>query len=164
MNIRRTGTIFACAVFVSLLVGCGKPEPMTPPTIHLGADVCARCGMMLSEKRFAGALVVRDESGRVDRRLFDDVGEMLMANIPSQEHRFYAIDFSTGEWTDADDAAFVHSRSVMTPMATGVVAFGNKDKANAFAQSHDGEVYSFAAARQLAGEEKLGVDEDATAP
>lgn len=148
----------------SLLWGCGKPEPLTPPTLHLGADVCARCGMMVSEKRFAGAMVVRDQAGRVNRRLFDDVGEMLLAETPDEEHRFYAVDFSTDQWIDADAAIYVHSRGVMTPMATGVIAFVEKHKASDFAKNHNGDIYSFVEARRLAAEKKLGVDASASPP
>jgi len=120
--------------------------------------------MMLSEKRFAGALVYRDESGDVARRLFDDVGELLQAKTPRGEHRFYVADFPTGAFTDAAAATFVFSRAVMTPMATGVTAFRNQLDAKTFAKSHAGTIATFPEARERAGNRDLGVDANVSPP
>ncbi|MCP4068002.1 MAG: hypothetical protein GY741_06945, partial [Phycisphaeraceae bacterium] len=47
--------------------GCGRDEdPLGPPTIHLGEDMCSICSMIISDRRYAGAIVMRRD-GRVER-------------------------------------------------------------------------------------------------
>ncbi|RMH29569.1 MAG: hypothetical protein D6693_01780, partial [Planctomycetota bacterium] len=119
------------------VAGCSREETLSPPEARAGVDACAACGMMLADTRFAGALAVR-EGGLVERRVYDDIGEMLAVPPPAAEHAFYVVAFDTGAWVEADDATYVHAPSVMTPMATGVVAFSSADAADAFAREHAG--------------------------
>ena len=56
------------------LVGCGgSADAGKPPKIDYGRDACERCRMIISEERFAAALV--DQDGR--KTLFDDPGELV---------------------------------------------------------------------------------------
>ena len=70
---RRT---FLTGVLVGpiLLAGCGGESATAgPPEISYGRDTCHRCGMIVSDERYAAALVATDGTTRV----FDDIGEMV---------------------------------------------------------------------------------------
>lgn len=156
-------------VWLTLLFGlaagsCGGAAELSSPDLHAGADVCHRCGMMVGDARFVGALVWRDDRGHVSKVLFDDIGEMLLEEAPPGEHVFYAHSFDGEGWIDARTATFLHSSEIMTPMATGVLAFAGRAAAEQFSLSRTGVVVSFDEARRLAHDDALGVAATATAP
>ena len=120
--------IFSLAVLS--LAGCQRlPTEITAPKVHFGQDVCAKCAMIISDERFAGAIGMRRD-GRVVHLLFDDVGEMLdFAPGEYEEIRWYATDAVTREWLDAENAVFLRSDKLMTPMGTGVGAYSTREEA-----------------------------------
>ena len=162
MNLNRAAVVTLLSMS---LAGCGGgAEKLSPPEVRLGVDACAACGMMLADARFVGALAFRDDSGAVQRLVYDDVGEMLAVDPPPGEHRFYVMAFDTGAWVPAEDATFVYSDSVMTPMATGVVAFADPTTSKAFAAAHAGVVMTLAQGRARAADGDLRVGPDARSP
>jgi copper chaperone NosL len=131
-------------VAAATLAGCERPaEEITAPRMHFGQDVCAKCSMIISDERFAGAIGLRHD-GRVEYLLFDDVGEMLEFSPGSHEEiRWFATDGSTREWLDAEHAVFLRSDELMTPMGTGVGAYATRDAAMKVQKEHGGELLSF---------------------
>lgn len=134
MNARVTRRVFAVSSLLAplLLSGCGgQTDVAQPPEISYERDTCVRCGMIISDERFAAALVAPDGSGR----LFDDVGEMLLeaAEGDVEGQRAWAHDRQSAQWIDATAATFVRGTPETTPMGTGYVAFGKRDDAVAFA-------------------------------
>src|SRR5262245_16948176 len=57
----------------ALLGGCERASTDSPPAIAYGRDECAHCGMIISDDRFAAALIVRD-GAQSHPLLFDDIG------------------------------------------------------------------------------------------
>ena len=112
-----------------------------PPEVRYGEDVCDRCGMIISEPRFAAAYVTRD--GVVRR--FDDIGEMVLYHAEHGETvaAFWVHDYETEEWLPAPEASFVGSAALSTPMGHGVVALRTRERAQALAERVDGEVLDF---------------------
>lgn len=138
---------FAVVVLILSIVGislasCGSgADPNAPPTISYGKDVCARCGMIISEEKFASGLVAKDGKSRV----FDDPGEMI-ATVQEEglgTSRAWVHDYNSMEWIDATEASYVMAESVITPMGTGVVAFVTPSAASDFAGAHAGMVMSW---------------------
>lgn len=127
------------------LAGCGRaPTEITAPKVHFGQDVCAKCGMIISDERFAGAIGLR-RNGRIEHMLFDDVGEMLEFTPGDYEEvRWFATDSVTRKWLDAETAVFLHSDDLKTPMGTGVGAYSTRDAAIAAQQECGGTIRSFA--------------------
>ena len=120
-----------------LLNGCnGEADAAQPPQIGYGRDTCARCGMIISDERYAAALVAPD--GRV--RLFDDAGEMLMsaAEDAPEGQRAWAHDRQGKQWIDATTAIYARGEPETTPMGTGYVAFAKREDAEAFAAQPGG--------------------------
>ena len=130
------------------LSGCGEDQTFTPPTLHLGQDVCIACSMIVSDERYASALVFMRED-RIEKHVFDDLGEMLDLDIAklnlgeiSQTH-WYVKDAGTLQWLDASEAHFMKSDELQTPMGFGVAAYANLEDAQAAAKKHDGRTLTF---------------------
>ncbi len=125
-----------------LLVACSaSPDLSQPPEIVYGEDICDECNMIVSEPRFAAAIyTVGGEARR-----FDDIGDMCTYYGTHEEEvaRFWVHDYDTEAWLLAEEAAFVLSSEVYTPMAFGVVAFSEATRAEAFATEVDGVVLNF---------------------
>lgn len=126
------------ALFVLLLLAaaCSRPRPGDPPDIVFGRHECARCGMILSEERFAAGYV--DEQGTTVA--YDDLGELLSAleAEPELKARAWARDFTRGEWLPLSRAHVVRIEGLATPMGTGWIAFARREEAEAFARSRAG--------------------------
>lgn len=102
------------------------------PEIRYGRDACARCGMIVTEERFASAYV--DSAG--ETVAFDDLGELLaaVAKDPALTSAAYVHDASDGRWLRASDAVFVKLPGLATPMGSGYAAFASEEQAAVFAR------------------------------
>lgn len=141
----------AClAALLLATAGCGRLDPAAPPAVHYGQDVCAACGMIISDERFAAAMVVIAEDGRYEARLYDDVGCLLAedATLPGERVTARWIhDYRTRAWLAAQRAAYVHSPDLHTPMAFGLAALAGPEQAAKLAAELDGGVLDFEQAR-----------------
>ena len=148
-------------LLVFLLSACGgaKIDPNVPPEIVYGEDVCTRCGMIISDDRFAAALVIEKAANDYEQMLFDDAGEMFAFagedNGQSKIVSWFVHDYNSREWLDATSAWFVVADSLQTPMGFGIAASAQELEAQALAQEWGGEVLSFAQAREEIGGMKM---------
>ncbi len=134
-------------IFLGLLsillvsMGCQASPPLDkPPDIRYGEDACDQCRMIISEPRFAAAYVT--PQGEVRR--FDDIGDMVLFLLDQQEEgTLWVHDYETEDWLKADQAFFVISQALYTPMGYGVVALGDEERAKKLAAENQGEVVSF---------------------
>lgn len=131
-----------------LLAACGQAAltAQTPPEILYGEDVCDHCGMIISDERFAAALVIETGPNRLEHRIFDDIGDMFgyvdelnKAQAQGLEEgakivTYFVHDYHSLEWLDAREAYFVVSESVHSPMGSGMAAFAQAAEAEAQAQ------------------------------
>lgn len=139
--------VAAAAVLVTVLASagaCGGGEaPPSPPAIDYGEDVCAECGMIISDSRFATAMAVRTRSGDTEVRAFDDVAGPLLhlRGRPGLEVlAVWVHDCRSGAWTPADSARFVRSGAIRSPMAHGLLPCGSPGAADSVARALGGEV------------------------
>jgi copper chaperone NosL len=131
-------------LFAVTVAACGSASsPDDPPEIRYGVDVCTRCGMIISEERYAGGLVRADG----ETEIFDDIGEMIdvIQEEGVDERRIWVHDYESLEWLDGTLAIYVVSDEIMTPMGSGVVAFEERTDAEGFAAQNDGEVMNWEA-------------------
>ena len=109
------------------LIACASGE-ITPVPIEDG-DMCSFCKMAISEKQFAAEIVTDDE--RVLK--FDDVGCLLRhrqrAGDNDRPAAIFVTDHDSRQWLKAEAAFFVRSKTVKTPMGSGIVAFSDRSKA-----------------------------------
>jgi copper chaperone NosL len=138
--IAKTLLFFGFALAV--LAGCKpQPEGPQPPEIRYGQEACSACGMVIDDPRFAAATLL--VSGEYLK--FDDVGEMLsyhMNHPQDQVAAWFVHDYPTEKWIRGEQAFFVKSQGLQTPMGSGTAAFAHQVAAESFAAERNGEVFS----------------------
>ncbi len=111
----------AAALLGAAALACGTPGP-TP--IAFGEAACDHCHMTIVDQRFAAELVTR--TGKV--YAFDDVGCLATFAVsgpvgPEQVHSAWVTDFRLpGTLIPAQDAIFLRTDSVRTPMSSNLLA------------------------------------------
>ncbi|OGO41642.1 MAG: hypothetical protein A2W36_03070 [Chloroflexi bacterium RBG_16_58_14] len=127
---------------LALLSACSsQPERPHPPEILYEQDVCASCGMIISEARFAAATILTNG----EARKFDDIGEMLvyhMEHPTEQVEVWFVHDYQDEHWIRAETAYFVRSDALKSPMGGNIVAFEDQEAASALAAEFQGEMYT----------------------
>jgi len=119
--------LFALALLMGM-GGCSskKSNDGKPAVMHWDRDMCERCKMAVSERKYA-VQVINPANGKVYK--FDDIGCTVLwfdeEHIPWQDKAIIWItDAKTGEWIDARKAKFTDD--TITPMAYGFAAFTDK--------------------------------------
>jgi copper chaperone NosL len=150
--------IIMLAVMLILVTACQTtPDFERPPEIRYGEDICERCGMIISEPRFAAAYVTRQGTGKI----FDDIGDLLIHSDESGDDVavYWVHDFENERWVKATEAYFVASQDLTTPMGHGIVAFSDFERASAWAAKNStrtlrfGEVQAADFVREIANRE-----------
>jgi len=143
-----------------LLAGCAKTEDAGPPDIRFGQDTCQACGMIIEDERYAAAVVTVGAGGVVEKRAFDDIGEMLEFAPPQglKDVRRYVRDVTTRQWVDASRATLVRSTQVQTPMGSGITAYEDAQAAQIAAKAPGATVVGWKATTALP--EKAGAGRD----
>jgi copper chaperone NosL len=116
---------------------------MKPVVDILPEDMCSQCRMAISEKRCAVAFI--DEEGAALK--FDDLACMA-SYLQARRDRsritaYFVADYEGNGWIKAEEAFFVRSQQIRTPMGGGVVAFKDRARAEAAAAKYQGEVLRF---------------------
>jgi copper chaperone NosL len=135
--------------FALLTAACGA-SAAGPPRIAVDTTACSYCGMLVSEPVYAAAY----SAGGSAAWAFDDIGCMLKAlrHEPASPVDAWVQDADGGGWIDADEAVFVASSKVATPMSGGLLAFADPAAARRAAAKHGGDVRSFKELIVLKGE------------
>lgn len=151
--------IFLLLLLVLASCAQGSTE-LRPPDIRYGEDVCAECNMIISDPRFATAYAYEVGPGRYQTVQFDDIGDMLVYADKHPEHKvvaWYVHDYESKEWTDATTARYVVSSQVETPMASGIVSFASRDRAEAMAYALHSEAVDWNTLREKFAAGEVGV-------
>ena len=133
-------------VLASLVAACSQKPSDGPPVVRYGQDECIHCGMILTDERHVAALRLSEENETRDV-LFDDIGDMVEYEIKQTGLtvvRRYVHDFETRQWVDASNAHFIVSKTIHTPMGSGIVAFSDQARAHAKQQMDGGPIGSLA--------------------
>lgn len=150
---KRWTTFVLLAVVLLLLASCGQSvDTNAPPEIIYGQDVCDRCGMIISEEKFAAAYWTADG----EARRFDDIGGMFasLAEKPEEVATYWVHDITSGEWIRAEEAYYVIDSDLMTPMGFGIAACAEEDQAHALAYNKE-NVMVMSFAEMLSSEQKM---------
>lgn len=117
---RRWYGLAVLAASIGVPIGCQPNGRVSPPSLRLGQEACARCRMIISDARFAAALTT--EAG--DTAKFDDVGCMVEheAGAFRATTVYWVRDFKSDAWLDAREAIFVRSKEINSPMGFGLAA------------------------------------------
>jgi copper chaperone NosL len=139
---RRFGHVCLALLLCAPLAACATGSDLRPPDIAYDHDVCDMCGMIISDPRFAAALTLAD--GRALK--FDDPGEMFerhRQNTGQVVLAWHVHDYRSGEWLRGEQALYVFSADLRTPMGYGIAAFAERPAAEAFARGIGGQVLGF---------------------
>ncbi|WP_052433524.1 nitrous oxide reductase accessory protein NosL [Sulfurospirillum arsenophilum] len=110
---------FFLLLMTILVCGCDSKIDLSPKKIHWDRDMCERCKMVLSDRKFS-AQVINPDNGK--NYVFDDIGCVILwfqeNSIAWKEHAvIWVNDAKTGEWIDARKAFYDVAN--ITPMAYG---------------------------------------------
>lgn len=142
MIARRILLLSLATLSLILLAACGsEPDFDEPPAMRYGEDVCDRCLMIINEARYAAAFVTPEG----EERRFDDIGGMVttIKEAPEEVAVFWVHDYDTEEWLKAEDAFFVESDDLATPMGFGIIAFAERSRAEEWADEQAGNLRSY---------------------
>lgn len=125
---------------VLLLLSLACQADQEPQAIE-SYDACAACKMAISQPRYAAQVV--DKDGNAYK--FDDIGCMLsyLRQHKLPEQRVYVMDYVNQQWLEAENAVFVKSDAIESPMASGLAAFRDQISAQQFVKSNSGRVLAF---------------------
>lgn len=125
---------------LTLLTAC---SPSRQPVDIEPSDMCGYCRMAISQKQFAAEAL--DVDGNAIK--FDDIGCMrrFLAAAEVKHPVRFVMDYRQRRWLNADAALFVRGSGVPTPMGGGILAFGERSRAEAESRATGGEVVPFAA-------------------
>jgi nitrous oxide reductase accessory protein NosL len=113
-------------LFFIILTGCEERSKTAVTKVHWDRDMCARCGMVVSDRKNTTQL--KDpKSGKT--YMFDDIGCTILwfkdENISWKDQaKIWITDVDTGKWIDAR-SAFYDTENI-TPMAYGFSAHKTK--------------------------------------
>ena len=137
----RKGIIYALGVLLLALVLAGCKQAINveaAPEIIVGQDVCDRCGMLISEEKYAAAYWTKDG----EARRFDDIGGMFAhyQEVGEDVATFWVHDYLTDDWIRGEDASYVLDPGLTTPMGFGIAACAEEAQAIALAAGQDGAI------------------------
>jgi copper chaperone NosL len=119
---------FAAAFMLALLLAaCGGDPPTGPVEISWDRDVCERCSMAISDRRYAAQVRL---AGDTRAHVFDDLGCALLwlddAGAGSETSaEIWVRDPKGEEWIDARETLF--AEALGTPMSFGFRATASQE-------------------------------------
>jgi len=110
----------AWLIVLGAFCGCHGVDTSRPPSVRFGEEACASCRMIISDERFAAALV----TATGDALKFDDIGCLIQheSNQIRPEIAYWVRDYKGKGWLNAREATFIRSASVLSPMGHGLAA------------------------------------------
>lgn len=116
-------SIILLGLLITFFTGCGDKEK---PKIHWDRDMCERCKMVISERKFA--VQVTNPKNKKSF-VFDDLGCAIVWFEQEKKDWFDSAvilvnDFKTGNWIDARKA--IYTVGNLTPMGYGLSAYTEK--------------------------------------
>jgi copper chaperone NosL len=116
--------LIAFTVIGLFTIGC----EINPEALRYGVDACYTCKMTLMDTKYGAEIVTK--KGKVYK--FDDINCMINfynSGLESFDNMAYklVVDYSQPEkLIEAQDAFYIKSNQIRSPMAGGIAAFENK--------------------------------------
>lgn len=135
---------------LTLLLLSGACTVPGPRPVVLGSEACQHCHMTVADDRFIAQLVT--STGKV--LIYDDPGCLAAALrdgvvAGDRIRSLWVTDYlDPATLRNADEAWFVQSDAVHTPMASGLVALASQHQADSLAAALQGSVLRWDAVRR----------------
>lgn len=139
-------------VLLIVLAGCEpKPQP-----IQFGSDQGDYCRMMITEPQFASQTL--NQQGRAFK--FDSIECMaahaMTADNPENFHSHWVPNFTNpDEWLQAEEAYFLHSETLRSPMGIYLSAYADRETAEEFRQEYGGQIVTWNEVKEIVHAEWL---------
>jgi copper chaperone NosL len=142
----RGGSILSLIVLsAAIFMGCEpKPQP-----INYGSDECAYCRMMITDAEFGSQIV--NNQGRAYK--FDSVECMAAYDLTEDGENFHSkwvpnfLDID--EWLKAEDAVYLHSETLRSPMGLFLSAYSNRESAEEMKEEYGGDIVDYETVKQI---------------
>lgn len=112
--------------------------------IYYGEEECSHCSMIISEPRFAGQLLTSK-----GRHFNFDAIECMVAFIESETtekgdiHSIWVPGFNNEAWIPADEAHYLRSDNLQSPMSMNLSAYQDLSAAEEYRRNYTGEVLTW---------------------
>lgn len=138
--------VILASAAMALLVACGSSGP---GDVHWGVEECAQCQMVISDERYAAQVV--DRRGNTFK--FDAIECMTAflngGKLAASDLASVWVADGRDSWVAAEDAHFVHSENIRSPMGGGLTAHTSAEAARQLQAEVGGHVLSWAAVLEL---------------
>ena len=129
-------TLFLITISL-VLVGC---RTEIAPVALAPEDMCSYCRMAISEKQYAAEVLDSDHQAFK----FDDIGCMVNF-VESKKNKapiaaYFVMDFDKRDWIKGEDAHYVRTSEVTTPMNGGIIAFRTQSQAQQAVDKYQGKL------------------------
>jgi copper chaperone NosL len=137
----KSPTVNLGALFICLLIGlcsCQSTAELKPSDIT-STDTCTFCKMTIDQVQYAAEFITKDGF----TRKFDDIGCMIKHSDKVKKTNiaaYYVMDYANKQWVKGEEAQFVQSEKIETPMNSGIIAFKDKSTADNVASQYGGKV------------------------
>src|SRR6266496_3845482 len=142
-TLRRRVLLWAWCLIIGVTALANCQKQAIAPVALAPEDMCSYCKMAISEKQYAAELI--DSEGQAFK--FDDIG--CMANFiknkkdPAKTIARFVMDFNERQWIKAEDAYYLRSSELSTPMNGGLIALKTEAKAQEAATKFHGKLLPF---------------------
>lgn len=133
------GLMVVATISILLIPAACQTTKITPVALA-PEDMCSYCRMAISEKQYAAEVI--DSDGGAFK--FDDIGCMVNF-VQSKKSKapiaaYFVMDFDKRDWVKAEDAYYVRTSEVTTPMNGGIIAFSTQSQAQQAVDKYRGKL------------------------
>ena len=137
--------IIAVAGLLMLATACSQE----PAVIHYGSDECMHCKMMITDEQFASQIVT--DKGKALK--FDAIECMAVYQRENADELQGAVRYvndynNPGKWLKAEEAQFVKSEVVNSPMGEALLGFSSQEEAQKHVSERPGQLLKWAEVSQ----------------
>lgn len=142
----RVGTVLALIVLSAvILMGCEpKPQP-----INFGGEECAYCRMIITDAEFGSQIV--NNQGRTYK--FDSIECMAAYDLTEDGDNFHSMwvpnFMNREEWLKAEDAVYLHSETLRSPMGLFLSAYADRNFAEEMRDEYGGEIVDYETVKEI---------------
>ena len=134
--VRTAARLLLLCVF---LLGCS----VEPDEIVFGEDACDFCRMTIVDRQYAAQYV----TGKGKQYRFDAIECMVNSLAEPDAAQAPAVartaDFETAQMIDVDQASYLVSDKINSPMGGNLAAFSTREKARNAQQQYGGDLYTW---------------------
>jgi len=144
--------IILLVLLTGIFLSSCKPEPQP---IDFGRDDCVLCKMIISQEPW-GAEILTKKSKALKFDAIECMAKYINDGLIDEEeiHSCWVIDYSNPRvLINADEAVYLRSRTLPSPMAMFLTAFSTKEKLNETMKTHQGDVFDWNGIKAIVKEE-----------